>query len=50
MYTYVHKINNNGYFEDIQRCAYSGQCVETYGTPSFWHLGCLNYTEFLNYK
>ena len=26
------------------------KCTETYGTPSFWRLGCLNYTEFLNYK
>ena len=26
------------------------KCTETYGTPSFEHAGCLNYTEFLNYK
>ena len=26
------------------------KCTETYGTPSFEHLGCLNYTEFLNYE
>ena len=26
------------------------KCTETYGTPSFEHAGCLNYTKFLNYK
>ena len=26
------------------------KCTETYGTPSFLRLGCLNHTEFLNYE
>ena len=26
------------------------KCIETYGTPNFERVGCLNCTKFLNYK